>query len=190
MILLYSLLYTEKHITKEEVVNDINNYEETDKYKNTIYEKEQYIPLSFYTDLFKNIYKVHIKLFNNNNIKKVVAVDGAYNNTNIYNVKQFLETSLNMGFYNITDDIPFDLSFCSLKNKNREGKQLIEFIDKNKKYFKNIILVADRGYCSYDLIIVIKQINWIFLRFFIIFIYFKIYEIVMKIPVLYIFFIK
>lgn len=30
--LLYSLLYTEKHISKEEVVNDINNYEETDKY--------------------------------------------------------------------------------------------------------------------------------------------------------------
>lgn len=151
--LLYSLLYTEKYITKEEVVNDINNYEETDKYKNTtLYEKEQYIPLSFYTDLFKNIYEVHIKLFNNNDKKKVVAVDGTYNNTNIYNVKQFLETSLNMGFYNITDDIPFDLSFCSLKNKNREGKQLIEFIDKNKKYFKNIILVADRGYCSYDLI--------------------------------------
>ena len=81
-----------------------------------------------------------------------MAVDGTYNNTNIYNVKQFLETSLNMGFYNITDDIPFDLSFCSLKNKNKEGKQLIEFIDKNKKYFKNIILVAYRGYCSYDLI--------------------------------------
>ena len=28
--LLYSLLYTEKHVTKEEVVNDINNYEETE----------------------------------------------------------------------------------------------------------------------------------------------------------------
>ena len=40
--LLYSLLYTEKHITKE-VVNNINNYEETDKYKNTtLYEKEQW----------------------------------------------------------------------------------------------------------------------------------------------------
>ena len=65
--LLYYLLYTEKHITKEEVVNDINNYEETDKYKNTtLYEKKQYIPLYFYTDLFKNIYEVHIKLFNNN----------------------------------------------------------------------------------------------------------------------------
>lgn len=151
--LLYSLLYTEKHITKEEVVNDINNYEETDKYKNTtLHEKEQNIPLSFYSGLLKNIYEVHIKLFNNDKKLKVIAVDGTYNNTNIHNVKQFLETSLNMGFYNITDDIPIDLPFCSMKNKNNEVKQLIEYIGKNKKYFKNIILVADRGYCSYDLI--------------------------------------
>ena len=123
------------------------------QYKNTtLYEKEQNIPLSFYTGLLKNIYEVHNKLFNNNKKFKVIAVDGTYNNTNIHNVKQFLETSLNMGFYNITDDIPFDLPFCSLKNKNNEVKQLIEYIDENKKYFENIILVADRGYCSYDLI--------------------------------------
>ena len=151
---LYSLLYTKKHKTKEEVVNDINNYEETDKYKNTtLHEKEQNIPLSFYCNLLKNIYNLYIKLYNNNDNKlKIMAVDGTYNNTNLHNIKHFLETSLNMGFYNVTDEIPIDLPFCSLKNKNKEVQQLIEYITNNKKTFENVILVADRGYCSYNLI--------------------------------------
>lgn len=153
MALLYSLLYTEKYKRKDEVVNDINNFEQTTKYKNTtLYEKEDKIPLSFYCTLFKSLHDLYNKLYNKDDKLKIMAVDGCYNNTNLYNIKQFLETSLNMGFYNVTDEIPIDFSFCGFKNKNNEIKQLIEYINNKKDYFQNIILVADRAYCSYNFI--------------------------------------
>ena len=36
---------------------------------------------------------------------KRIAVDGTYNNTNIYNIEGILETSLNLGFFDIDEEI-------------------------------------------------------------------------------------
>jgi len=33
----------------------------------------------------------------------------------VYNIKGFLETSLNMGFFDVYNEIPLDLTFCGLE---------------------------------------------------------------------------
>ena len=147
--LIYSLLYTDNNITKNEVVNILNETEKTQIYKRTtLYEKENNISLSFYSDLFKQLYDLYISLFSSDNLNKIIAIDGCYTNSNVFNIKQFLETSLNMGFYDVTNNIPLDLTFEGIKNKNKELEVLIDYINKNKTYFKNLIIVADRAYCS------------------------------------------
>lgn len=56
---------------------------------------------------------------------------GTYVNNNLYlnneknkTNKNTLETSLCMGYYNIDDNIPIDLSFKGSKNKNNEIREL------------------------------------------------------------------
>jgi hypothetical protein len=55
-----------------------------------------------------------MKIYNNN---KIIVIDGTYNNTNVYNIKGILETSLslNMGFFDVYNKIPLDLTFCGLE---------------------------------------------------------------------------
>lgn len=158
--LIYSLLYTDNNITKNEVVNILNETEKTQIYKRTtLYEKENNISLSFYSDLFKQLYDLYISLFSSDNLNKIIAIDGCYTNSNVFNIKQFLETSLNMGFYDVTNNIPLDLTFEGIQNKNKELEVLIDYINKNKTYFKNLIIVADRAYCSYKFINFLNQNN-------------------------------
>ena len=51
--------------------------------------------------------KIYLKMIT------IIAIDGTYNNTNVYNIKGFLETSLslNMGFFDVYNEIPLDLTF-------------------------------------------------------------------------------
>ena len=58
----------------------------------------------------------------NFNTKKpfIFASDGAFNNINSLNKKDNLETSLDMGFYDITNDLPLELNIEGNKNKNNE----------------------------------------------------------------------
>lgn len=58
-----------------------------------------------------------------------------------------------MGFYNINECIPIDITFCNQENKNKEILQLKKYIiNKNFKHLNNIVLVLDRAYYSFDLI--------------------------------------
>lgn len=90
--------------------------------------------------------------FNDQNVKKLIAVDGTYNNINVFNIKGFLETSMNLGFFDATNEIPLFLSFNGIKGKNNELDVLTKYIDENNEKFKNVIFVLDRAYCSYDFI--------------------------------------
>jgi ribosomal protein L6P/L9E len=45
------------------------------------------------------------------------GVEVAINDRNI-NIKGKLETSLNMGFFNVNECIPIDITFCNKDNKN------------------------------------------------------------------------
>jgi hypothetical protein len=159
--LLYSLLYTENGVTKNEIINNLNLFEQENNKQNdeliiynrtTLCEKESKIPINNYYELLNKVTQLYLKYFSNEKLEKIVAVDGCYNNTNIYNIKNFLETSLNMGFYDVTNDIPLELSFNGIKDKNNEVKLLSNYIELNKDKLTNIIFVIDRAYCSYKFV--------------------------------------
>ena len=154
--LIYSFLHIEKYKGKTDVINCLNleyGLEGENLLKRTtLYEKEKKIPFKYYFSLFKKIFDLYNDLFDDEQLKKLIAVDGTYNNTNVYNYKNFLETSLNMGFFDVTNEIPLDLTFCGTREKNNELHVLIDYIKKNKESFENVILILDRAYCSYDFI--------------------------------------
>src|SRR5204863_3825213 len=77
-------------------------------------------------------------------------VDGTYYNTNIDVKKGELQTSLSMGYYDVTNGIPIDMNFEGTKNKNNEVNCLYDYIEKHDEK-KNFIFVADRGYFKYSL---------------------------------------
>ena len=53
--------------------------------------------------------KIYLKMIT------IIAIDGTYNNTNVYNIKGFLETSLHMGVLDVYNEIPLNLTFCGLE---------------------------------------------------------------------------
>jgi hypothetical protein len=58
-----------------------------------------------------------------------------------------------MGFFNINECMPIDITFCNQENKNKEILQLKKYIfNDNLKHLNNVILVLDRAYYSFDLI--------------------------------------
>lgn len=74
----------------------------------------------YYKLLFYKIINYYDSNFKNNNFN-LIAVDSTYNNTNINNINNIkgnLETSLNMGYYNINECIPNDITFCNLFYNN------------------------------------------------------------------------
>ena len=97
---IYSTLCTQNHKTKLDVINDLNsllNLKSKLK-RTTLYEKEIKIPFEFYSYIFNKITKLYNNLFVDPTIQRLIAIDGTYNNTNVFNIKGYLETSLNMGF--------------------------------------------------------------------------------------------
>ena len=150
-VLYYKFLYTFKNNSKQNIVSNINFKNNKLIDRTTYHKKDLKINVSFYYDLFDKIKKNYNDLFNKNiSNYDIIAVDGTYNNTNIKNIKGYLETNLNMGYYNVTKNIPIDITYCGEENKNREILQLKKYINSNK--LKNVILVLDRAYFSYDLI--------------------------------------
>lgn len=142
--LLYSFNYCKPNETKLKIVSDLhfkNNYKEQNYNniiisRNTFDEKEKSIPISYYLDIFNkltNLYNKNFKSINDKDLINIIIVDGTYNNTNKYNIVDYLETSLNFGFFNLNDEIPIDLTFNSIGEKNNELKVLIKYIEKHKK---------------------------------------------------------
>ena len=126
----YKFKYAQKHNTQK---NIINNY----KYDNSIccdntsfYKKEQRIPLEFCTNIYEETVRV-LKGYSKKTHYTVVAVDGTYNNTN-YKKDGLLETSLNMGYFDITNKIPLEIDPI-MNNRNGEIKSFIKIINEGEK---------------------------------------------------------
>ena len=151
-VLLYKFLYTYKDYSKQFIVSKFNYDNDLLINRTTYHKKDLMMSDTYYKSLF---YKIR-DLYNDNfkfNDYNLVAVDGTYNNTNVDNIKGKLETSLNMGFYNINECIPIDITFCNQDNKNKEILQLKKYISNdNLKHLNNVILVLDRAYYSYELV--------------------------------------
>ena len=149
-VLYYKMLYSFKNNSKQNIVSTINFKNNKLIDRTTYHKKDLKMNVTLYYNLFNKIKKNYNDLFKNTLNYDIIAVDGTYNNTNIKNIKGCLETNLNMGYYNVTKNIPIDITYCGEENKNREILQLKKYINSNK--LKNVILVLDRAYFSYDFI--------------------------------------
>lgn len=146
--LIYKFNYSQKDITKANIISKYNLSNDTLINRTTFYEKEKLIPLKTYENLFNKIITLYDTLFNKTT--KFIAVDGTFNNTNILNKKGNLETTLNMGFFDVENNIVIDLTINGNNTKNYEILQLTNYIIKNK--LKNVTLILDRAYSSYEFI--------------------------------------
>lgn len=159
--LCYYFNYSFIGTTKRDVVSNYNFDNNINVHMSNYQKKEAIIPLSFYENIFIKIKILFNKYINKNDSEfKIIGVDGTY--SNIKGDKQ-LETSLNMGYYNITDRIPIDIEFKGIENKNKEIKSFINHVENNKYDVKNLIFVFDRAYFSYDFINNLdeKNINYV-----------------------------
>jgi hypothetical protein len=147
--LIYKFKYSCINETKQHITNNYNFDNYTSIVRSTFYEKEKFISISIYNDIFNKLTSLYKELINQNTT--YLAVDGTYNNTKHKNQKGILETSLNLGFFDINNNIPYDLTFEGSENKNKEVYCLKQYI-LNNKIDKNLIYVLDRAYCSYELI--------------------------------------
>ena len=154
--LTYKFMYANKHKTQQSA---IDNY----KYDNKIifnnisfYKKESKIPLEYYEYIYDKCINMFEKYTNKTSFK-IIAVDGTYNNTNYKNNHE-LETSLNMGYYDVLNCIPLKIDpICN--KKNCEIKSFIDMINDEKSNLDDFIFVCDRAYFSYDLIKLLNQKN-------------------------------
>ena len=164
----YSFIKTTKlSVTSEYNYNNNKNIDRTSYYR-----KELKIPITFYENILIKIKNIFDKYYNRYNLidindKKsnyqIQPVDGTYNNINEDNKKGILETSLNMGYYNVTKNIPIDIDFRGKENKNKEINSFINYINNKNFDINNIIFVFDRAYFSYDFIKFLndKKINYV-----------------------------
>ena len=153
--LIYKFKYSEPDLTKQKLISDFNFNNNTLISRTTFYEKEKLIPLKTYENIFNKLSVLYKQLFNITT--NIIAVDGTFNNTNILNKKDNLETTLNMGFFDIENNIVIDLTINGHECKNHEILKLTNYIKVNK--LNNVILILDRAYSSYKFINFLNENN-------------------------------
>lgn len=125
--------------------------------KSNYYRKEKKIPLTYYQNCLSKL-KLLFNKYSNKSPIKIISVDGTYNNTNLKKDKT-LETTLNMGYYDVTNCVPINIELKGPDKKNKEIEALINYINDSNNDLNNVILVLDRAYCSFDLMNILDQKN-------------------------------
>jgi len=149
---LLRLLSSGKDSKKNAVVADINHYKLNNNYlyatKKAYRDKENNISVDYYSLLFKKLVEFHKSNcgLKNENGKIYLAVDGTNNHDKNINVM------LNMGYYDITNKVPIDLTHHGSENRNKEVQMLLKEINNNIDNFSNTIIIGDRFYFSYELL--------------------------------------
>lgn len=154
-VLCYKFQYAQKYRTQKNVIDEYKLDHLIDCDNTSFYRKESKIPLQYYENIYKNITDIH-KNFSKKTHYKIVAVDGSYSNTNYKNDKT-LETSLNMGYFDISNSIPLEIDLNN--KKNSEIASFMDAILNNKIKTYNIIFVCDRGYFSNELFKLLSNKN-------------------------------
>ncbi len=154
--ILFRFLYSQYNMTKQLASCNINYYTSNNCNRTSYDRKENNINVKIYQQIYYNICTFYKNNCTSSNDLIKVAVDGTYCNSNI-NKSNKIETSLNMGYYDISNNIPLDLTFNGSQNKNKEVKLLIDYVKKSK--ISNIIIVADRMYYSFELLNTLKEHN-------------------------------
>ena len=159
--LLYKFNYSINDKTKEQIAGEINLLNNKNTFVNSFNYRENQIPVSTYKNIFTDVSQLY-KQLNKIDVNEIIkiAVDGTFNNTNVNN-SCVLETSLNMGYYDVSNDIPLDLTFEGVNKKNSELSTLIDYLN-NKNITNNCILILDRIYCKYEFIDYLIKNNYKF----------------------------
>jgi hypothetical protein len=149
---LYKLLYANIDTTKDSIAGKLNYINIGNKNNNCFtrqsYEsKEQNIPSLFYDIFLNKIRLLHLSICEPKKANELifVGVDGTSNNDKNFNI------NLNMGYFDIHNKLPIDLTFEGSENRNKEIESLIKKIKAEPGLFKNTVIVGDRFYFSYDL---------------------------------------
>lgn len=111
-----------------------------------IYKNEAKLPVEFYKNIFEKTKEFFYKKFNLKT--SFIAIDGVYCNTNFLH-NGTVETSMNLGFFDINNCVPIDLHFTGIGKKNNECLSLEKYIGENLDKFKNKIIICDRAYHCY-----------------------------------------
>jgi len=147
-IISYRFNYSECNKTKQSIVSSLNYDNNKKVHLSSYLKKEEKIPIDFYKKTFLEIKD----LFGNKNddLLNIIAIDGTYTNTNINREKGKTQTTLNMGYYDLVNHIPIDISFNGAGTKNNEVNFAKKWIENNDIH--NTIFVCDRAYFKYDYI--------------------------------------
>ena len=154
----FRFLYTDKNATHESITSKLNDINDTNFTRQAYVEKEKYIPVEFYEHLLNKIIELannslnpkqqyidnNEECENNDPEYQLLGVDG------VYNTGPDRIPILNLGLFNITQNVPLDIEYEGEGNRNKEIKVLTEYIKNNIDEFKKYILVADRAYHSHD----------------------------------------
>ena len=159
VFILFRFLYTDKNATHESITSKLNDINNTNFTRQAYVEKEKNIPVKFYEHLLNKFIGLTNELLipkeqyvdnneerNNNEDQEyqLLGVDG------VYNTGPSRAPILNLGLFNITQNVPLDIEYEGEGNRNKEIKVLTEYIKNNIDEFKNYILVADRAYHSHE----------------------------------------
>lgn len=144
----YRFLYAHKDNTQERSVALINDEQKTNFSYQAFVKKDKNIPLEIYKQLYQDILLATADKTKTS--YPLIAVDGVNNNI-------AFKVNLNMGFYDISNQIPIDISYLGSNNRNGEVKAFKSIIQKNQDLFKNAIFVCDRLYFDYSLIDYLNQ---------------------------------
>lgn len=151
-------LYCKPDTTKESVAAHINMHNGTSFDRTSLYRKEVNISVTEFRKLVTNIVKMHDDMcISTDKPTKVIAVDGPCSTTNIRAKKGKTQVSLNMGYFDSTNNVPVDLIHKGAEFRNTEAIQLIDYI-KSKK-LTDAIIVCDRAYFNHELIKVLIENN-------------------------------
>lgn len=145
--------------SKEESTEKISILTNTSYSRSSYYKQTNQIDLNFFQELSKNISLICNKVLfgTHKNKYTFIAIDGTYSNGENYS------PSLNMGYFDIFNNIPIEITFEGTENRNKEIKCLIEKITEDILFFKNKVIVVDRLYFCYDFIyfLIKNNINFI-----------------------------
>lgn len=150
-LLLYKFLNS--CFTKEESVECLRKF--VDYNRTSFHRQEQQIDLCFYENLNNDISKIcnkYIKI-NNKNKYTFMAIDGTYSNGENH------LNSLNMGYFDVINDIPIEIDLKGTESKNKEVDELVNKINSDLPFFKNKVIIVDRLYFCYKFIHFLIQNN-------------------------------
>ena len=151
-VIYYRFMYTNKSTTKQEIVSNVNNINDSNFTRQAFDSKDINISVKFYEHLFNQIKMLYGKVSSPNKDDTILANNTILSIDGTYNTCLDRKPMLNLGIFNVSQDIPVDISYSGNQNRNKEVKAFLSYVKNNINEFKNVIFVADRAYFKYDLL--------------------------------------